>query len=70
MFSFCSHIAIMIIGNAAEMYEHGITALYRSLGTAVFLGMGTFLFVPIMYGVGFTSTFTVSCRYYITGIKI
>ena len=56
-------IAVLIMGTTAEFYEHGINAWFACIGTAVFLPLGIRMFTDKIYGLGFTSSYTVFSIY-------
>ena len=51
--------AILILGNTAEMYQHGAELLWQAFGGAFAFCASAIIFVPILYPLNLTSAFQV-----------
>lgn len=58
---FMSYIsAILVLGNTAEMYQHGIMQWLAMIGSSCAYFLSGLIFVPLFFPLGLTSSFEVS----------
>ena len=61
---FMSYIsAILVLGNTAEMYQHGTQQFLASIGSSFAYASTALLLVPLFYPLNITSSFEVSICY-------
>ena len=51
--------ATFVLGSSAEFYDHGITNYFAVVGDFFGILVGSLLFVPTVYGLGYASVYTV-----------